>query len=55
MWQFFNSFGVVYFPKEMKKFIGNKNITTNIYRIQEYDSVIRGYLLYRIYWFYDES
>ena len=26
--------------KEIKRFIGNKNITTNSYRIQEYDSVI---------------
>ena len=29
--------------KEMKKFIGNKNITTNIYRIQAYDSIMCGY------------
>ena len=30
-------------PKEITKFIGNKNIITNIYRIQAYDSIIRGY------------
>ena len=28
----------------MRKFIGNKNIITNIYRIQAYDSIIWGYL-----------
>ena len=27
----------------MKKFIGNKNVVTNIYRIQEYDSIMCGY------------
>ena len=27
----------------MKKLIGNKNIITNIYRIQAYDSIMRGY------------
>ena len=31
---FFDSFGVEHIPKEIKIFIGNKNITTNIYRIQ---------------------
>ena len=29
-----NSFGVEHIPKEVKKFIGNKNIITNIYRVQ---------------------
>ena len=38
---YFDSFGVDHIPKEIKKFIGNKN-TTNIYRIQTYDSK-RGY------------
>ena len=28
---------------ELNIFIGNKNITTNIYRIQAYDSIICGY------------
>ena len=31
---YFNSFGVEHIPKEIKKFIGNKNIQTNILRIQ---------------------
>ena len=30
-------------PKEIKKFIGNKNIIRNIYRIQAYNSIIPGY------------
>ena len=32
---YFDSFGVENIPKEMKKFIGNKNIIANIYSIQE--------------------
>ena len=40
---YFDSFGVERTPKEIKKFIGNKHITTNIYRIQAYDSVKCGY------------
>ena len=39
---YFNSFGVKHIPKEIKKFRGNKNILTNIYMIQAYDSVMRG-------------
>ena len=31
---YFDSFGVEHIPKEIRKFIGNKNITTNIYRIK---------------------
>ena len=37
---YFDSFRVEYIPKEVRKFFGNKNITTNIYRIQTYDSVM---------------
>ena len=40
---YFESFGVEHIPKEIKKFVGNKNVTTNIYRIQENDSIIYGY------------
>ena len=39
----FDSFGVEHVPKEIKKLIGNKNIITNIYRIQAYDSIMCGY------------
>ena len=39
----FDSFGVEHIPKEIEKFVGNKYIITNIYRIQAYDSVMCGY------------
>ena len=48
---YFNSFGVEHIPKEIKTFINrpsssalhNKNIKTNIFRIQAYDSIMSGY------------
>ena len=40
---YFDSFGVENIPKEIKAFIANKIITTNIFRIQAYDSVMCGY------------
>ena len=36
---YFDNFGVEHIPKEIKNFIINKNIITNIFRIQAYDSV----------------
>ena len=30
-------------PKEIRKFIKRKNITTNIYRIQAHESIMYGY------------
>ena len=39
----FDSFGVEHVPKEIKKFIGYKNIKTNILRIQANNSVTCGY------------
>ena len=42
---YFDSFGVEHIPKEIKKFIGNKNIITNNYRLQSYDSKTRGYAM----------
>ena len=39
----FDSFGAEHIPKEIKIFINNKNIKTNIFRIQAYDSVMCGY------------
>ena len=39
---YFDSFGVEHLPKEIEKFIENKNIKTNIYRIQVY-GLICGY------------
>ena len=38
---YFDSFGVEYILKEIKKLIDNKNITANIYRIQANDSIMR--------------
>ena len=39
---YFDSFGVEHIPKEIKTFIGTKNIKTNIFRIQAYDSIMCG-------------
>ena len=39
----FDSFGVKRIPEEIKKFIGNKNIQVNIFRIQTNNSVMCGY------------
>ena len=54
---YFVSFGVEHIPKEIKIFINrplssasqNKNIKTNIFRVQAYDSVMCRYFLYWIY------
>ena len=40
---YFDSFGIEHIPKEVKKFIGNRNIISNIYRMQNYDSVMCSY------------
>ena len=40
---YFNSFRVEHVPKEIKTFIENKNIKTNIFSIQAYDSIMCGY------------
>ena len=37
---YFDSFRVKHIPKEIKTFINNKNIKTNIFTIQAYDSVM---------------
>ena len=34
---YFDSFGVEQIPKEIKKFIGNKGIKANVFRLQAYD------------------
>ena len=31
---YFDSFGVEHIPEEIKKFIGNRNIKANIFRVQ---------------------
>ena len=40
---YFDSFGLEHIPKEIKAFIGNKDIKTNIFRIRAYDSIMCGY------------
>ena len=50
---YFESFDIEHIPKEINKFIGNdqsssakarnKNIISNIFRIQAYDSIMCGY------------
>ena len=40
---YFDSSGVEHIPKEIKKFISNKNTKTNTFRIRAYDSVMCGY------------
>ena len=44
---YFDNFGVEYIPEEIKGFIkkfpGNKNIKTNIFRKQEHNSIMCGY------------
>ena len=40
---YFDSFGVEHFQKEIIKLIGHKNITTNTYRIQAFDSIMYVY------------
>ena len=42
---YFNRLAVKYIPEEIKKFIGNKNVTINIFKIQTYDSIVSGYFL----------
>ena len=37
---YFDSFGVEHIPKEIKTFIENRNIKTNIFRIQAFDSLM---------------
>ena len=40
---YFHSFGVEHIPKEIKTFIKNKSIKTNIFRMQAYNLIMCGY------------
>ena len=40
---YFDSFEAEHIPKEIETFTGNKNIKTNIFRIQAYDSIMCRY------------
>ena len=44
---YFDSFGIEHISKEIKKFIGNKNMITNIYRIQAHNSIMWQYVWIR--------
>ena len=37
---YFDSFGVEHIPKKLRTFISNKNIKTNIFRTQAFDSIM---------------
>ena len=49
---YFYSFRVEDISKEIKKFLRNKYIITNIYRIQAHELMKCEKRLYCIYWFY---
>ena len=40
---YFDSFGVEHIRKEIKEFIGNRNIEANIFQVQANNSVMCGY------------
>ena len=40
---YFDSFGVEHIHNEFRKFISNKNIKTNIFRIKAFESIMCGY------------
>ena len=40
---YFDSFGIDHIPKEIEHAICNKNIKSNIFRLQAYDSIMCGY------------
>ena len=40
-------FEVEHIPKEIKTFFGNKNIKTNFFRMQTYDSIMFGHFCIR--------
>ena len=40
---YFDTFGVEHIPREVRTFFTNKNMKTNIFRIQAYDSITCGY------------
>ena len=40
---YFNSFGIEHISKKNQNFTNNKNTLANIYRVQNYDSIMCGY------------
>ena len=45
---YFDSFGVEHIPKEIKRFIGHKDMKANIFRIQAYNSIMYGYFCFGV-------
>ena len=43
MCKWFERSGAEQIPKEIEKFVGNKNIIANVFRIQSYDSIMCAY------------
>ena len=41
---YFDSFGLENISDEIRKLIGNKNIKTNLFKIQAYSSIMCGYV-----------
>ena len=39
----FNGFGVEHIPEEIENFIVNKNVITNIFKVQVYNWIMFGY------------
>ena len=52
-----DSFGIEHVPKEIIKFIKNKDIIANIFRLQAYDSIMCGYFCIQVidYMFDDKT
>ena len=44
---YFDCFGIEHVPKEIKEFIRNKNIKTNIFQVQANNAVMCGYICIR--------
>ena len=51
---YFDSYRVECISQGIRKFVGNENIVTNIYRIQAHNSIMCGYFLYWNKWFYND-
>ena len=49
---YFDSFGVENIAKKIRRSIRNKNITTNIYRIQAYNSIMCRYFCIKFFFFF---
>ena len=46
---YFDSFGIKHVPKEIIKFIKNKDIIANIFRLQVYDSIMCAYFCIKFF------